>query len=346
MRYNPMLLLTVNNSVGDRKKHVNTEYLVNLFMNPPSVLSKTDRYVIETIQTEACSQEIDMFVKDYNIPKKNVEHILSIDAYARGLKMPDAEVQVLNFLNGGDKEKLEIARKNFAPQIQALERFKPILEHAWSMGVDPSGIKFGGGTALALYYFHHRLSFDLDFFLGDLQYLSLFSPKLWLDDYDQFDERYVEQGKYISVSTKDGVKIDLLVDNSGSGYFLDNSRMLFSFDLYVEKIGDIIAKKVRFRKNDNKARDIFDMAVALQDDPALFDELLKAQKIEVQDLLELKDSLEKLDQEKYLELIEQMSPMQQYQEIVINAPDFLRKTISEKISVNVKHNGLSHRKKP
>ncbi len=151
MRCSPMLLLTVNNSVGDRKKHVNTEYLVKLFMNPPSVLSKTDRYVIETIQTESCLLEIDMFAKDYNIPKKNVEHILSIDAYG-GLKLPVTEIQVLNFLNGGDKEKLEITRKIFAPQIQALEQFKPILEHAWRMGADPSRIRFGGGVALALIF--------------------------------------------------------------------------------------------------------------------------------------------------------------------------------------------------
>lgn len=37
---------------------------------------------------------------------------------------------------------------------------------------------------------------------------------------------------------------------------IDNSKKLVDFDLYIEDITDIIAKKITFRKKDNKTRDI------------------------------------------------------------------------------------------
>ncbi len=76
-----------------------------------------------------------------------------------------------------NKSKIDFIKENYSYQIQALEQFYPVIKSAISQGVLPYGIRFGGGTALAMYYFQHRLSFDIDLFLTNQQYLSFFSPK-------------------------------------------------------------------------------------------------------------------------------------------------------------------------
>jgi len=45
---------------------------------------------------------------------------------------------------------------------------------------------------------------------------------------------------------------------------LDNSKTIFNGDVYVESIGDIIAKKIIYRKNDNLTRDIKDLFLSIQ----------------------------------------------------------------------------------
>lgn len=76
-------------------------------------------------------------------------------------------------------EKLEFIHENYVEQIKALELF---FKDAFSSTIDRNVIKFGGGTALSIYYFQHRLSFDIDLFLTDQQYLSYFSPKHWIEE--------------------------------------------------------------------------------------------------------------------------------------------------------------------
>lgn len=56
---------------------------------------------------------------------------------------------------------------------------------------------------------------------------------------------------------------------------IDNSKKLVDFDLYIEDITDIIAKKITFRKKDNKTRDIIDIAICLKSNPNLFNELIE-----------------------------------------------------------------------
>ncbi len=63
-------------------------------------------------------------------------------------------------------------KNNFQTQIKALEQFYPIIKNALNLGLNPSSIKFGGGTALSMYYFQHRLIFDIDLFVNDAQYLG------------------------------------------------------------------------------------------------------------------------------------------------------------------------------
>ncbi|EFX42148.1 hypothetical protein HSUHS5_0413 [Helicobacter suis HS5] len=82
MSFAPMLLATINNSIGNKDKHVSLEYLIGLFMDKKTTnLSNTDKYIIGTIQTEALEQEIEWFSQDYHIPMENILHVLSINPY-------------------------------------------------------------------------------------------------------------------------------------------------------------------------------------------------------------------------------------------------------------------------
>ncbi|GAA7507953.1 nucleotidyl transferase AbiEii/AbiGii toxin family protein [Helicobacter pylori] len=237
----------------------------------------------------------------------------------------------MSFLSIPINEKsLSFIKNNFVAQIQALEQFYPIIKSALNLGLNPSSIKFGGGTALSMYYFQHRLSFDIDLFVNDAQYLGFFSPKLWIDDRAHFDSaRYIDQHNHIGITNKDNIKIDILIDYASNEGYIDDSKKIFAFDIYIESLENIIAKKITFRKTDNKTRDIFDIAVALHNDSNLFDKLLNAQKISKQDLLTLQNSLQELNKEKYNSQIKIVKPTQEYSHIALNAYEILTEKIDQ-----------------
>ncbi|MGL2647407.1 nucleotidyl transferase AbiEii/AbiGii toxin family protein [Helicobacter pylori] len=231
----------------------------------------------------------------------------------------------MSFLSIPINEKsLSFIKNNFQAQIQALEQFYPIIKNALNLGLNPSSIKFGGGTALSMYYFQHRLSFDIDLFVNDAQCLGFFSPKLWIDNCSHFDStRYIDQHNHIGVTNKDNIKIDVLVDYASNERYVDNSKKIFAFDIYIESLENIIAKKITFRKTDNKTRDIFDIAVALHNNNNLFDKLLSSQKITKQDLLTLQNSLQELDKKRYSIEIDMVEPISHYKDLSLSAYDFL-----------------------
>lgn len=80
-----------------------------------------------------------------------------------------------------DKD-LVFIKQTYKEQIEALELFFPIIEEAVSKGFKKEALSFGGGTALAIYYFKHRLSFDIDLFVNNVQYFNFLSPKYYIDD--------------------------------------------------------------------------------------------------------------------------------------------------------------------
>ncbi len=225
---------------------------------------------------------------------------------------------------------INFVKNNFQTQIKALEQFYPIIKNALNLGLKPSMIKFGGGTALSMYYFQHRLIFDIDLFVNDAQYLGFFSPKLWIDDCSHFDStRYIDQHNHIGITNKDNIKIDILLDCAGNEGYIDDSKKIFSFDIYVESLENIISKKITFRKTDNKTRDIFDISVALHHNNGLFDQFLNDQKITKQDLLIFQNSLKELDKKRYCLEIEIVEPVSRYKELSSNAYDFLIEKIEQ-----------------
>ena len=60
-----------------------------------------------------------------------------------------------------NQKKLGFIKENYQDQITALELF---FKDAFPKTLPRNVIKFGGGTALSIYYFQHRLSLILIYF--------------------------------------------------------------------------------------------------------------------------------------------------------------------------------------
>lgn len=71
----------------------------------------------------------------------------------------------------------DFIEEHYKDQIIALDLF---FKESGAKHIPSSKIRFGGGTALAIYYFQHRLSFDIDLFVSDVQYLDYIRPKCGL----------------------------------------------------------------------------------------------------------------------------------------------------------------------
>lgn len=222
---------------------------------------------------------------------------------------------------------IEFIKEHYSEQIHALNCF---IEDAYSFlpNQDYSTIRFGGGTALAIYYFQHRLSFDIDLFVTDVQILNYLSPKHWIDETNKFNSsQYIDLSNHIRVlEKKNNIKVDVLVSQSASSnYLLDDSKSIFNSDVYVESIEDIIAKKIVYRRNDNLTRDIIDIAIAIKLKDKFLQNMLDSGLINKQDLKELQDSLEHLDQETFEEEIEIVAPFENYIDDAKNAPEIIKR---------------------
>lgn len=219
----------------------------------------------------------------------------------------------------------EFILKHYSSQINALNQFMtdayPFLPDR-----DNSLIRFGGGTALAVYYYQHRLSFDIDLFVTDSQIMNYLSPKHWLEDTALFNKNtYRDMPDHIRVLYLEGnIKIDILVsENSTNEYLKDDSGSIFNGTVYVESAEDILSKKIVYIKEDNLTRDIIDIAVYLEKNPEGFKLLINKGLIIKDDLSVLYNSLNKLDRTEYLEEVEIVSPFTDFRDIAANAPEII-----------------------
>lgn len=216
--------------------------------------------------------------------------------------------------------------EHYHDQIQALNHFIADA-HAFLPQHDRSLIRFGGGTALAIYYFQHRLSFDIDLFATDMQVLSYLSPKHWIDETNNFNSSsYIDLSHHIRILEKrNNIKIDVLVSqSSSSNYLVDDSQTLFNETIYVESIEDIIAKKIVYRRHDNLTRDIIDIAISIKHKENFLENMLTLGLINLNDLQELHNALSNLDKTTFNEELEIVAPFENYLDHAQNAPEIIK----------------------
>lgn len=221
---------------------------------------------------------------------------------------------------------IEFIKKYYINQIETLNCF---INDAYPNlpNQDNSKVRFGGGTALAIYYFQHRLSFDVDLFVQDPQIINYLSPKHWLEDSATFgDEAYLDFANHIRVlSSKNKIKLDVLVAQDNLvDCLIDDSLMLFNKTIYVESIEDIIAKKIIHRRKGNLTRDIIDIGIAIEKNN-IFEKLLKIEAVTKNDISELNNALELLDKNKFHIELGIVKPFDKYREISQKAPDIIQK---------------------
>jgi len=227
--------------------------------------------------------------------------------------------------------------KNFKPQIEALnsvyfELIKGIedkvdLKNWWA---------FGGGTALSMFHFQHRKSFDIDIFVSEAQVFDFLDPKWYIDDTSAFsanDYKFDGFAKHLKLKTNKNIKVDFLLNEALINKPIKNTLIDLEYELFYESIEDIIAKKVKYRKEDNLTRDIFDLAVAISKDRDILQNLLYSKFITTDDLEKLNSSLNSLDKNIYKTELEKIEPEEEYIEISLDAQAIIQNNIAEVLRV-------------
>lgn len=222
-------------------------------------------------------------------------------------------------------QNIDFIKEHYQDQVDAYTAFINDAYPSLPNG-DFSTIRFGGGTALAIYYFQHRLSFDIDLFVTDAQIINYLSPKHWLEESKVFNAHsYVDLSNHIRVLyLKNNIKVDVLVAQDFiSNPLIDDSKDLFPQTIYVESIDDIIAKKIIYRRQDNLTRDIIDIAISITHGDNTLKRLVENGAVTQQDIDELVMSLNDLDRGVYEEELEIVNPFKEYWEISKKAPELI-----------------------
>jgi hypothetical protein len=115
---------------------------------------------------------------------------------------------------------------------------------------------FGGGTALAL-FLGHRESADVDIFLTDAQYLTFLTPRLNRVAASMTAD-YVEAAGFLKLKLPGG-EVDFII----APYLTPNPRLMTDVvgkRVYVETPEEIVLKKLFYRTETFKIRDVVDAA--------------------------------------------------------------------------------------
>jgi len=123
---------------------------------------------------------------------------------------------------------------------------------------------FGGGTVLMRRY-HHRFSKDIDIFIPDPQYLAYLTPRL-NETAESLTTDYVEEAESLKLRFPEG-EIDFV---ASAALTRDPTTVetLFGREVRLETSSEIVAKKLWHRGDRIAARDIFDVAMVAEMEPA------------------------------------------------------------------------------
>jgi hypothetical protein len=117
---------------------------------------------------------------------------------------------------------------------------------------------------------HHRFSKDVDIFINDPQFIGYLSPRLSATA-ESLTRDYVEDHDFLKLIFPEGE-----IDFVASGPLTEEpavSEQLFGHDILVENSSEIVAKKIWYRGEQFTARDIFDLAVVAENEPAALNKI-------------------------------------------------------------------------
>ncbi len=137
-----------------------------------------------------------------------------------------------------------------------------LMTHLEGM-VDQPLWTFGGGTVLMLRH-GHRLSKDIDLFVPDPQYLGYVNPRL-SDVAEAVSADYEENAEFIKFYLPQG-EIDVVVGTALTAQPYEVVKHA-GREIKVECSAEIIAKKMWFRGDQAKARDLFDLCAVATLEP-------------------------------------------------------------------------------
>jgi predicted nucleotidyltransferase component of viral defense system len=149
------------------------------------------------------------------------------------------------------------------------ERALVLIDSVSAAGVTLDDWSFGGGTVLMRRH-RHRVSKDIDIFVPDPQYLGHLSPRLNTRA-ESLTERYIEQSGSLKLIFPEGE-----IDFVASGPLTQHPTVgetLFGREVQVETSAEIVAKKVWHRGPEFTARDIFDLAMVTEKEPAALQQI-------------------------------------------------------------------------
>lgn len=211
----------------------------------------------------------------------------------------------------------------FHEQLRALGF---IHQHALSR-IPSSEWTVGGGTMLALFYFQHRMSYDIDLFVNDPQYFSFLSPKWFIDNQEDFDSEYLDQANHFQL-TASGVKVDIRLAPNRTG---DKPlvRNVAGLSVPVDSHREITAKKIHYRSSRCRGFDIFDIAVSISRRPSILKELIQLGAVTLDEVFALRCALIGLDAARYREESRIVRPEPAWRDICDHAPQIVLESIDE-----------------
>lgn len=125
---------------------------------------------------------------------------------------------------------------------------------------------FGGGTVFMLRY-GHRFSKDIDIFVPDPQSLGFVTPRL-NDVAESITTEYVEAAGYVKLYLpEDEIDFVAAPNRTTPGFVVET---ILGHQVRVETSVDIIAKKMWHRGDRITGRDIFDFALIVERELAVF----------------------------------------------------------------------------
>jgi predicted nucleotidyltransferase component of viral defense system len=149
----------------------------------------------------------------------------------------------------------------------------PILDDLSARSGSMPDIVLGGGTVLML-RFHHRLSRDIDFFLNEVQLLSMITPRL-NDLTSRISLDYVEQANSVKLVLNEG-DIDFIVAGNVTRSVPVETILMSNRVMRLETTEEIIAKKLFYRAAHFKPRDVFDLVAVHRRESEAVERALRA----------------------------------------------------------------------